>query len=90
MHVLWVVLFAGFVGVFGDDIFDAESCGSSFYNETIRRPTLARLREFPWLARLGYQKSPDVAPEFHFHGTLIHRYYAVTTVFPADYLGKSL
>uniref|UniRef100_A0A1Q3FPS6 Putative clip-domain serine protease n=1 Tax=Culex tarsalis TaxID=7177 RepID=A0A1Q3FPS6_CULTA len=90
MHVLWVVLFAGFIGVFGDEVYDGESCGLSFYNETIRRPTLARLREFPWLARLGYQKSPEVPPEFHFHATLIHQYYAVTTVFAADYLEKSL
>lgn len=90
MHLLLVVLCVAFVAVNGDEVFDAESCGSSFYNETIRRPTLARLGEFPWLGRLGYQKSPDVAPEFHFHATLIHRYYAVTTVFAADYLGKSL
>ncbi|XP_055530736.1 CLIP domain-containing serine protease B9-like [Wyeomyia smithii] len=88
----WVLVLLATAATLGEvrarSVFNADNCGPNFYGEIIQRSSIGRLREFPWLARLGYRK--DGATEFHFQGTLIHPYYVLTTVFAANYNRNSL
>lgn len=73
-----------------DELFNADGCGPNYYGGTLSRPTIGRLKEFPWLARLGYRKAADDSIEYLFQGTLIHPRYVVTTVFAAGYNRNTL
>lgn len=73
-----------------DELFNADGCGPNYYGGTLSRPTIGRLKEFPWLARLGYRKADDDSIEYLFQGTLIHPRYVVTTVFAAGYNRNTL
>ncbi|XP_021713120.1 serine protease 7 [Aedes aegypti] len=73
-----------------DNPFNADGCGPNIYGETLSRPTIGRLMEFPWLARLGYRKFDEDSIEYLFQGTLIHPRYVVTTVFAAGYNRNTL
>ncbi|XP_055585894.1 phenoloxidase-activating factor 3-like [Uranotaenia lowii] len=74
-----------------DSALNSEGCGSATrYGSSLQRPANARLMEFPWLARLGYQQSPEDAIEYLFQGTLIHPLFVITTVFAAEYSRNSL
>ncbi|XP_055632197.1 phenoloxidase-activating enzyme 1-like [Toxorhynchites rutilus septentrionalis] len=84
-----IVLLSTVVSAFAVEyVFNANICGPNSYGEIVRRPSIGRLKEFPWLARLGYRRNG--VTEFHFQGTLIHPYYVVTTVFATDYYQNTL
>ncbi|XP_058451054.1 phenoloxidase-activating factor 3-like [Malaya genurostris] len=88
MKILFVI-FSLFVLSSGDGgIFNDPNCGPNYYGDGVRRPSIGRLMEFPWLARLGFRRNGLI--EFHFQGTLIHEYYVITTVFAAGYYKDSL
>ncbi|XP_058811350.1 phenoloxidase-activating factor 3-like [Topomyia yanbarensis] len=89
LYYVLVPLFTLFVLATGDgEVFNDQNCGPNFFGDSIRRPSIGRLMEFPWLARLGYRRNGLI--EFHFQGTLIHQYYVITTVFAAGYYQNSL
>ncbi|XP_053681639.1 serine protease 7-like [Sabethes cyaneus] len=85
---VFATVFSVTLGAAASRVFNADNCGPNSYGDIVRRPSIGRLREFPWLVRLGYRR--DDVTEFHFQGTLIHPYYVVTTVFAANYNRHSL
>lgn len=71
-----------------DSVFDFKECGPNNYEGLLQRPTVGRLLEFPWLARLGFRRNGEL--EFNFQGTLIHPYYVLTTTVATDYYQDGL
>nr|XP_019527909.2 phenoloxidase-activating factor 3-like [Aedes albopictus] len=79
-----------FVCCTSEQLFNTDGCGPNYYGEVISRPIISRLKEFPWLVRLGYRKAGQDSIEYLFQGTLIHPSYVVTTVFAARYNRNTL
>ncbi|XP_062558725.1 CLIP domain-containing serine protease B9-like [Armigeres subalbatus] len=73
-----------------DNVFNMEGCGPNHYGEILSRPTIGRLKEFPWMARLGYRNPGEDSVEYLFQGSLIHPRYVLTTVFAAGYRRNTL